>query len=103
MSTKPRARVQAKPEKRRAPRSRLVSIWAWRARNAHLFPSDTSLRWHLRKHRDAYVTAGALLEIGGRFVCDAEKMDAVLREVGARVAAERGTHRDDDVLDRAAA
>ena len=89
-TTKRRARVQAKPhDEQEAPRSALVNLWQWRAANAHLFPSDTSLRWHLRKHRDAYLAAGALIEVGGRHVCDPAKMDATLREVGARVAAER--------------
>jgi hypothetical protein len=85
-----RARTQAKPERTQgAPRSALVSLWDWRAANPHLFPSDTSLRWHLRKHRDKYVASGALLEVAGRFVCDPQKMELTLREVGAYVAAER--------------
>jgi hypothetical protein len=89
-TTKRRARVQAKPvDEREAPRSALVNLWDWRAVNAHLFPSDVSLRWHLRKHKRAYVKAGALMEVGGRFVCDAEKMERTLREIGAHVAAER--------------
>jgi len=85
------SRVQAKPERiRAAPRSLLVNLSDWRAANPHLFPSDTSLRWHLRKHRGAYIAAGALLEISGRHVCDPEKMETTLRTVGMRVAAERG-------------
>jgi hypothetical protein len=90
MAANPKRRVQAKPERvRDIPRSTLVNAWDWRAQNAHLFPSDTSLRWHLRKHRPAYVEAGALLEIGGRHMIDVEKFEAVLRQVGQRVAAER--------------
>lgn len=89
-STKRRARAQARPERARdIPRSSLVSLWEWRAENAHLFPSDTSLRWHLRKHRDAYTKTGALLQVAGRFVVIPEKFEAVLREVGQRVAVER--------------
>ncbi len=92
MTARHRTRVQAKPERTPdAPRSPLVSLWDWRAANAHLFPSDTSLRWHLRQHRGEYVGAGALLEIGGRHVCDPEKMEQTLREVGMRVAATRGS------------
>jgi len=90
-TAKRHARVQAKPERvRDAQRSSLAPIFDWRAANPHLFPSDTSLRWHLRKHRDEYIASGALLEIGGRLVCDPEKMEATMRAVGARVAAERG-------------
>jgi hypothetical protein len=89
-----RARTQAKPERTEgAPRSALVSLWDWRAANPHLFPSDTSLRWHLRKHRDHYVAKGALLDVAGRHVCDPEKMELTLREVGARVAAERAVQK----------
>jgi hypothetical protein len=89
-TVKRRTRTQAKPERARdVPRSPLVLAWNWRQENGHLFSSDTGLRWHLRKHRDAYVAAGALLEIGGRLFVDPPKFEAVLREVGQRVAAER--------------
>ena len=90
MTVKRRARVQARPDRTRdAPRSPLVSLWDWRASNQHLFPSDPSLRWHLRHHRAPYIDAGALLEIGGRFFVDAPKFESVLREVGSRIAAGR--------------
>ncbi len=87
---KRRARVQAKPERTKdAPRSPLVGLWDWRASNSHLFPSDTSLRWHLRQYRDEYIAAGALLEVAGRFVIDPPRFEATLRDVGARIAAKR--------------
>lgn len=90
MATKRRTRSQAKPEKMQGvPRSALVNLWDWRSANPHLFPSDTSLRWHLRKYRADYIAAGALLEVAGRLVCDTVKMEQALREVGARAAAER--------------
>ena len=80
-------RVQAKPKRVRAvPRLPLVGLWDWRAANAHLFPSDVSLRWHLRIHRQAYTDSGALLEVGGRHFCDPVKFETTLREVGARIA-----------------
>jgi hypothetical protein len=80
-------RVQAKPERSRdAPRTSLVLLWDWRASNQHLFPSDTSLRWHLRQHRNAYVKAGALLTIGGRFFVDPPRFEQTLRLVGAEAA-----------------
>jgi hypothetical protein len=92
ISPKRRARVQAKPERvRDAPRAPFVGLFDWRSSNPHLFPSDTSLRWHLRRYREEYVAAGALLEIAGRLVVDPRKFESVLREVGARAAAERGT------------
>lgn len=86
-STKRRARTQAKPERvRDAPRAQMVSIWDWRASNPHLFPSDTSLRWHLRRHRAAYISAGALLKLAGRFVVDPVKFEQTMRFVGQQVA-----------------
>jgi hypothetical protein len=91
MTTKHRARPR-KPEQHAEvapPRSGLVNLWDWRASNAHLFPTDISLRWHLRQHRDVYVESGALLEIAGRHVCDPAKMEATLRAVGASVATAR--------------
>jgi hypothetical protein len=94
-NAKRRARVQAKPERiRDAPRAALVGAFDWRASNNHLFPSDTALRWHLRNHRDAYIAAGALMEIGGRLVVDPPKFEEVLREVGQRVAAARGSEEE---------
>jgi hypothetical protein len=91
-TTKRRARVQAKPERTHdAPRTPLVGLFDWRASNPHLFPSDVSLRWHLRRFRDRYIAAGTLLEIAGRLVVDPQKFESVLREVSARAAAERET------------
>lgn len=79
----------ASPEPKQVPRSALSNLWKWRARNNHLFPSDTSLRWHLRQHRNEYVASGALFEIAGRLACDPPKMEETLRKIGARAAAER--------------
>ncbi len=89
-ATTKRARTQAKPERvRDAPRAALVGAFDWRGANPHLFPTDTSLRWHLRRYRERYIAAGALLEIAGRLVVDPLKFESVLREVGQRVAADR--------------
>ncbi len=81
---------QAKPQRSSdVPRTRLVGIWDWQEHNAHLFPSETSLRWHLRQHREDYVQRGALLEIGGRLFVDPERFEQTLRDVGSRVASIR--------------
>ena len=91
VSTKRRARTQAKPERvRDAPRAAMVPIWDWRASNPHIFPTDMSLRWHLRRHRVAYIAAGALLKLAGRFVIDPPKFEETMRRVGQQVA-ERGS------------
>jgi hypothetical protein len=86
-NTKRRARTQAKPERvRDAPRAQMVPIWDWRASNPHIFPSDTSLRWHLRRHRAVYIAAGALFKLAGRFVVDPPKFEETMRLVGQQVA-----------------
>ena len=37
----------------------------WRAANAALFPTDESLRWTLRQHRERLVRSGALVRLRG--------------------------------------
>lgn len=83
-----RARTRRKPELARdVPRSSLVNLRDWRAANAHLFATDDALRWHLRHHRDAYIRAGALIAVAGRYTVDAPLFEATLREIGQRIAA----------------
>jgi len=93
-TAKRRARRQGKAEyPHDVPRSALVPVFdpgGWREKNEHLYRNDTSLRWFLRHHRDECVKAGALFRVSGRFFCIPERMEAVVREIGARVAAERG-------------
>jgi hypothetical protein len=87
-ASKPRPRTQARVRRRTdIARSTLVSAWDWRAANPQLFPSDAALNWHLRRHRDAYVAAGALLKICDRWFCDPPRFEAILREIGQRTAA----------------
>jgi hypothetical protein len=40
---------------------------SWRERNEHLFRSDESFRWFLRKHKLRLVEAGAVVLIAGRW------------------------------------
>lgn len=49
---------------------------------AHLFPSETSLRWFLRAHRDRLVQAGALSRIAGRLWINPVAFDEVVADVG---------------------
>ena len=83
---------QALPAISEAPRVALVQLWDWRASNSHLFASDTSLRWHLRRHRDTYVQAGALLRLTDRDFVDPPAFERVLREIGMRAAAGSAAH-----------
>ena len=61
----------------------------YRQTRAHLFPSEQSLLWFLRKHRRELVSAGALLIVAGRNHIDPTACDEVVLRVG-RAAAERG-------------
>jgi hypothetical protein len=74
------------------PRCSLVLLWDWRAANTHLFPSDESLRWHLRKHRTEYVNAGALVRLTDRDFVSPKKFVAVLMVIGRRAAAMPHVH-----------
>jgi hypothetical protein len=62
-------------------------------RNTHIFRTPVSLRWHLRNHREAYIEAGALLEIAGKLFIDPVKFEPVMREIGQRNAAAAGRSR----------
>jgi hypothetical protein len=87
---KTRSKTQSKPARTpNVARCALILIWDWRAANSHIFGSDTSLRWHLRQHRDLYLRSGALLQIAGREYIDISKWEAALRHVGSLVAAGR--------------
>jgi hypothetical protein len=81
-------RVQAKPTP--APTAPLVGLVLWsdyaRA-NAHVFPSEASLRWAIRRYRHVLLEHRALLEIGGRTFIDPVRFEVAIREIGVRAAA----------------
>ena len=55
----------------------------WRSeRGAHLFPSDSSLDWFIRKYRERLMREGAYVVRGGRAeaLCT-ERMDTVVAEI----------------------
>ncbi len=53
---------------------------SWASRNHHLFPTETSFRWFLRRHRNRLTDAGALVRIGGRWFVDMSKWPAAFAE-----------------------
>jgi hypothetical protein len=68
----------------------------YRARNAHLFCSDSSLRWLVDRHRAELVDAGAIGLVAGRMVgflpCFDEMMVKFAREaLGYRLAQRQRT------------
>jgi hypothetical protein len=62
----------------------LYGAGGYRARNAHLFVSDASLRWAVDQHRAELVAAGAIGLVAGRMVaflpCFDEMMVTFARE-----------------------
>ncbi len=55
----------------------------------NIFPSLGALEWDLRTHRRELIAAGALIEIGRRFLLHRGRYEQVLMERGRRQAAER--------------
>jgi hypothetical protein len=82
------ARRRAVPKKSAGAPSlaELVSREDYQLANAHLFPSGPSLNWFIRRHRPELLRAGALLELAGRLVIDAQRFSEVVREVGRSAA-----------------
>jgi hypothetical protein len=58
----------------------------YRESRAHLFASDLSLDWFIRKNRKQLVEVGALLVVAGRKYVNSEKLDAVVVEVATAAA-----------------
>lgn len=62
----------------------------YRDTRQHMFPSEGSLQWYIRQHRDALVKSGAILIIAGRIQIHAERFDAYVIRQG-KAAAQRCT------------
>lgn len=54
----------------------------------HIFPSDSSLKWFIRRHREKLVAAQAISRPLGRDLINEEKFDSVVLEVGQLTMAE---------------
>lgn len=55
---------------------------------AHLFPSDTSLRWFIKRNRSRLIAADAVLMVAGRLMVAPAMFDVVVADVGrARMVA----------------
>ena len=51
----------------------------WRARSAaHLFSSDESLRWFLRRHLDTLIRRGAVVQVAGRLLVHPPTMGRIV-------------------------
>lgn len=60
----------------------LVSLSAYQATREHIFPSQTSLRWFIRKNRASLVERLALLRLAGRLVVNPTVFDEVVMTTG---------------------
>ena len=68
----------------------LLTPTAYRETRQHVFPSEGSLSWALRQHRDRLVQAGALVKLGGALLIVESPFDAVMLEVGQEAAKRHG-------------
>jgi hypothetical protein len=50
---------------------------SFQASAAHLFPSEPSIRWFVRRHRIRLVESGALVKLRGMWFVDLTAWDAV--------------------------
>lgn len=66
---------------------RLVTPSEYQAARARIFPSEASLRWHLRVNRSELVAGGALLRVAGRLLVDPERLDALVMAIATRAEA----------------
>lgn len=65
---------------------KLAPLPEYRAQRQHIFPSQASLDWYLRKNRSGLVESGALLLLAGRWFVNAERFDAYLLQAGTEAA-----------------
>ena len=59
---------------------------SWLAQNKHLFHSEQSLRWHVRKHQRKLAQAGALVRLRGSWFAVEPKFTQALLKTGREEA-----------------
>lgn len=77
---------------------KLTTLAEYRQQRQHIFPSQSSLDWYLRRNRSALVANGALLLLTGRWFVNAERFDTHVLQAAtsaARAHAARGDRRMD--------
>ena len=60
---------------------RLVTPSDYQAARARIFPSESSLRWHLRVHRAELVAEGAVVRLAGRLLIDPDLFDEAILKI----------------------
>lgn len=65
----------------------IAPLEIYRESRGSIFPSESSMRWWMRQHREQAVSAGALLMIRGTWFAHAKKLDELVLSEGQREAA----------------
>jgi hypothetical protein len=52
----------------------------------HIFPSETSIRWFIRKNKQKLLETGAVLTLAGRTLVDIEVFDRLVCQIGIESA-----------------
>jgi hypothetical protein len=71
-----------------SPLSRFVAVADYRRGREHIYPSDGSVRWAVRTHRETLVANSALAVLNGRLHIDPEPFDKVVLDAGSLSARE---------------
>jgi hypothetical protein len=61
----------------------------YQAARANVFPSEESLRWFVRQHRDELIAAGAIVAPAGRKLISPQAFDKAVLSIGARLLSAR--------------
>lgn len=70
----------------------------WREQFAsHVFRTKDSMKYFLRTHRDELIEAGALVAPAGRLMVHPQRFEAVVQQIGQRLAASRSYTRRSDL------
>ena len=65
---------------------RLVTPSVYQASRDRIFPSESSLRWHLRVHRAELEIEGAVVRLAGRLLVDPDRLDETILKLARRSA-----------------
>lgn len=52
----------------------------------HIFPSETSIRWFIRKNKQKLLETGAVLTLAGRTLVDIDVFDRLVCQIGIESA-----------------
>lgn len=60
----------------------LTNLMQYRSGREHIFPSDASLQWFIRKNKAVLAQAGAILKPAGHILINQSKFDVAVLEIG---------------------